>query len=316
MATIVTLTMNPAVDKSTNIDRVAPEMKLRCEQPTWEPGGGGINVSRAINFLGGTSTAVFPSGGAVGTMLEGLLQAEDIDLRTIPVQNMTRENFIVFEQITEQQYRFGMPGADLFADEWQACLDAVENFSPTPDYVVGSGSLPPGVPSDFYARLAGVVEKIGAKMVLDTSGEALRAAMEEDGIHHPVYLLKPNIRELAQLARVEMIESEEHQEEAAHSLIDAGKTEAVIVSLGRGGAMLVTKDTAAHYRAPTVPVRSAVGAGDSMVGGIVLKLAQGGNLTDAARYGIAAGSAAVMTEGTQLCRLEDTESLCQRITQN
>jgi 6-phosphofructokinase 2 len=160
-----------------------------------------------------------------------------------------------------------------------------------------------------------VAEKIGAKAVLDTSGEALQVAMDKDGIHHPFYLLKPNIRELAQLAGVEMIESEEHQEEAARSLIATGKTEAVIVSLGRGGAMLVNHNQATHYRAPTVPMKSAVGAGDSMVGGIVLKLAQGGSLEDAARYGIAAGSAAVMTEGTRLCRLEDTEHLYDRITQ-
>lgn len=311
---ILTLTINPVVDKSTSIDRVAPEMKLRCDAPTREPGGGGINVSRAIVRLGGASTAVYPSGGFTGKLLEELLAEEDVVQRPLPVKNLTRENFIVFERVTGQQYRFGMPGAHIAEAEWRACLDFIETFDPTPKYIVGSGSLPPGAPIDFYAHLAGVAERIGARMILDTSGDALQVAMQEDGTYHPVYLLKPNMRELAQLAGVEIIESEQEQEGAARMLIERGKTEVVVVSLGAAGALLVTKDRVRRYRAPTVPIRSAVGAGDSMVGGIVLKLAQGAPVEDAARYGIAAGSAAVMTEGTQLCRLEDTEMLYKRIT--
>ena len=314
MDAILTLTMNPALDKSSTIDRVAPEMKLRCDPPTWEPGGGGINVTRAVAKLGGTSTALYPAGGPQGQMLAALLDEEDLDHQPVPVKNMTRENFIVFEQATGQQYRFGMPGADISPAEWETCLDALRNCDPTPQYIVASGSLPPGVPTNFYARVAGIAEELGARMILDSSGDALQVAMSEDGIHHPVYLLKPNMRELSQLAGLEVIENEQQQEEAALSLIKSGKTDAVIVSLGAQGAMLVTENACTRYRAPSVPVRSAVGAGDSMVGGIVLKLAQGHDLRDATRYGIAAGSAAVMTDGTQLCRKDDTDALYQRIS--
>lgn len=314
MQTVLTLTMNPVVDKSTFIDRVAPEMKLRCAAPIREPGGGGINVSRAMVRLEGTSATVYPSGGFTGQLLQELLTAEGINQHPLPMQQLTRENFIVFENVTGQQYRFGMPGPDMTTEEQQACLDYIETFSPKPDYVVASGSLPPNVPLDFYAHVAGVAERIGARMVLDTSGAALQTAMREDGVYHPVYLLKPNMRELSQLAEVEVIEDEAQQERAALSLIERGKTEVVIVSLGAAGALLVTKDVVRRYRAPSVPIRSAVGAGDSMVGGIVLKLAQGEPIENAARYGIAAGSAAVMTDGTQLCRKDDTDMLYERIT--
>ena len=314
MDTVLTLTMNPAIDKSASVDRVAPEMKLRCNVPTREPGGGGVNVTRAMNHLGGQSVALYPCGGPQGEMLKDLLDAEKITHHAIPVDALTRENLVVFERATGQQYRFGMPGETLSDDEWKRCLSIVADTDPTPDYIVGSGSLPPGVPLDFYARVAGVAQDIGARMILDTSGEALQVAMSEDGIHHPVYLLKPNMRELAQLTGVEVIEDEEHQEAAAMQLIESGKTEYAMVSLGAQGALLATPDGCTRYRAPSVPVRSAVGAGDSMVGGAVLRLAQGHDIVDAVRYGIAAGSAAVMTEGTQLCRKDDTDALYQRIS--
>ncbi len=314
MDTVVTLTMNPVIDKSTFIDRVAPEMKLRCEAPTREPGGGGVNVSRAMMQLGGTSKMLYPAGGFTGELMQEMVAAFGLEQQIIPIADTTRENFIVFENVTGQQYRFGMPGPTLTESELQACLDALEAFQPTPQFIVASGSLTPGAPDDFYAHVAGVAERIGAKLVLDTSSKALQVTMSKEGVFHPVYLVKPNMRELSQLAGVEVIRDEPHQEAAARILIDSGKTDVVIVSLGAQGALLVTKDVVHRYRAPSVPVRSAVGAGDSMVGGIVLKLAQGAPIEEAARYGIAAGSAAVMTDGTQLCRKADTDRLYAQIS--
>ena len=314
MDTIVTLTMNPVIDKNTFIDRVAPTMKLRCEVPTREPGGGGVNVSRAIHHLGGTSQMLYPAGGFTGQLMQEMIAELGLAQQVVPIAEMTRENFIVFENSTGQQYRFGMPGPTLTETELQACLDALEQFQPTPQYIVASGSLTPGAPDDFYAHVAGVAERIGAKLILDTSSRALQMTMSQEGVFHPVHLVKPNMRELAQLAGVAVIEDEPQQEAAARVLIDRGKTDVVIVSLGAQGALLVTKDVVHRYRAPSVPVRSAVGAGDSMVGGIVLKLAQGAAIEAAARYGIAAGSAAVMTDGTQLCRKDDTDRLYERIS--
>ena len=143
MKQILTLTVNPAVDKSTSIDRVMPEHKLRCRNPDYEPGGGGINVSRAIKKLGGTSVAFCTAGGLNGGLLESLLQKEEISHHPIPIREWTRESLAVFEESTGLQYRFGMEGPTLREDEWELCLDMVLKAHPRPDYIVGSGALPP-----------------------------------------------------------------------------------------------------------------------------------------------------------------------------
>lgn len=299
--------MNPTIDKSAKVPRVAAGQKLRCEAPRHEPGGGGINVSRAIHRLGAESLALYPSGGAIGEMLQGLLDQEEITHDPIAVKNLTRENLIVFDQSTDEQFRFGMPGPTLEEVEWRACLDRVSSVDPAPDYLVASGSLPPGVPDDFYGRLARVGRDRGSRFIVDTSEEALCAAAREG-----VYLLKPNMRELGQLAGHE-IEDESGQEAAAQALVEDGSAEVVVVSLGAAGALLVTAEEVTRVRAPTVPIVSKIGAGDSMVAGIVLSLARGETVQEAARFGVAAGSAAVMTPGTELCRREDTEQLYELI---
>ncbi len=308
MTDILTLTMNPALDKSSAVERVAPEMKLRCDAPHREPGGGGINVSRVIARLGGYSRAVFPAGDYTGEMLADLLRAEDLALDIIPATNPTRENFIVFERVTGQQFRFGMPGAPLYETEWRACLDALDS-GPAPAYVVASGSLPEGVPDDFYIHVAEKATARGAKLILDTSGEPLRRTVQEAG----AYLLKPNLRELGYISD-RPIETETQQQAAAYALIEAGRAEIVVVSIGAGGAFVFTADGTQHLRAPTVPIRSAVGAGDSMVGGMVLGLARGDSVRRAVQLGIAAGSATVMSPGTQLCDPDDVQRLFEQLT--
>lgn len=307
MYPIVTLTMNPSVDKSARIDQVVADRKLRCEEPRHEPGGGGVNVSRAIERLGGRSLAIYPAGGAIGEMLEELIEAEGLEQRLVEIAGMTRENLTVFEKTSERQFRFGMPGPKLKEEEWQRCLDAVTSVEPAPAYIVASGSLPPGAPVDFYARMAHCTEGLGCRLVVDTSGEELRAAVEAG-----VYLLKPNMRELGELAG-HPIEGEEEQVSVAQEIVERGQAQAVVVSLGAAGAVLVSEEGTTRVRAPTVQIRSKIGAGDSMVAGIVWSLAEGRDLADAVRYGVAAGSAAVMTPGTELCRREDTERLYKRM---
>jgi len=303
MEPILALTMNPAIDKGTGVDNVVPERKLRCHQPSFEPGGGGINVARAITKLGGTALILYPAGGPPGTMLEHLLDQEGLEHRKIPIRGWTRENLTVYEETSGQQFRFGMPGPDMSTSEWEECLQTFADVRPPPAYIVVSGSLPPGVPGDFYARVAAVAHKDGARVIVDTSGEALAMAVQEG-----VFLIKPNLRELGHLTGVE-IRGEAEQEEVARGIIQEGRSEVVVVSLGAAGALLVTKEGSRRFRAPTVPIKSKVGAGDSMVAGIVLGLAQGRSLADAVRLGVAAGAAAVMTPGTELCRREDTERL-------
>lgn len=306
---ILTLTMNPVIDKSTRIDRVVPDHKLRCAAPRHEPGGGGLNVSRAIHKLGGASKALYPAGGPTGEMLQQLLDDEGIDHEALPIEKWSRENLIVFEDDTDQQFRFGMPGPEMSEAEWQNCLHRVRDLDPAPEFLVASGSLPRGVPDDFYARLADLCQERKVRLIVDTSGTPLHKSAKKG-----VFLLKPNLRELKALVGRE-VEEEHEQEEAIRELIDAGQVEAVVLSLGAAGALLVSADISERLRTPTVPIKSKVGAGDSTVAGIVLGLERGLDLKEAARFGMAAGAAAVMTPGTELCRRDDTERLYQRIQQ-
>lgn len=301
MACIVTLTLNPTVDRSASVDRVVPERKLRCCQPLDEPGGGGINVSRAITKLGGETRAVYVAGGCVGDKLRDLLAQENIAQDAIKVAAETRLNFIVSDESSGEQYRFGTPSAKLEREEFQRCTQVLQGLLKDGGWLVVSGSLPPGVGDDAVAELAGLLPNV--RLIVDTSGEALRRAVEAG-----VYLIKPNLRELGDLTGGEL-EGTRQVREAAQALIGEGKVEVVMVSLGGGGAMLITADDAEHVASPTVPIRSKVGAGDSMVAGVAMKLADGASLKEAIRFGVAAGAAAVMTPGTQLCRREDAERL-------
>lgn len=309
MSEIVTLTMNPAVDKSTAVERVAPDKKLRCEAPRREPGGGGLNVSRAIRRLDGDSLALFLAGGPLGEILEGLLEEEGVDARSMKTEAWTRENLMVREEGEEDhQYRFDMPGPRIRESEWKEALDRIRSLDPSPKYLVASGSLPPGVPTDFYARVAEAVREFGGKMILDTSGDALK-----EGLEGEVYLAKPNLRELKALARDSEFSGdyEEAQARVAREILDKKWARVILVSMGSAGALLVDAEGTEKIPTPTVPIRSRVGAGDSMVAGVVLGLARKMDLRTAARFGIAAGAAAVMTPGTELCRKDDVEDLFQ-----
>lgn len=305
MADIVTLTMNPAVDLFAEVDRVAPDEKLRSRNPRRDPGGGGLNVARAIHRLGGDATAIFPAGGSTGELLKRLLEEEEIRISTVAVSGFTRENFTAWESGSDRQFRFILPGPELDQGEQQRLRD--EALSADPAYLVASGSLPPGVRPDFYARLADAARNAGVRLVLDTSGDALR-----EGVSGGVFLVKPNLRELSQIAGRDVSEDPD-QEEAARRLVERGGAEVVVVSMGAGGVLLVTGSITERIPSPTVPIRSKVGAGDSTVAGITLALARGEDVPTAVRFGVAAGAAAVMTPGTELCRREDTERLFDRI---
>lgn len=304
MSRIATLTLNPAMDLSTGVERVEPTRKLRCSLPHYDPGGGGINVARVVATLGGDAVAVYPAGGPFGDMLQRMLAALGVEQVRVPIAGDTRESFTVDEGDTGQQYRFVLPGPELAAAEQQACLDAIAALDPLPDFVVLSGSFPPGVALDFFDAVAALARRIGARLVLDCSGEALQYAAGQGGIH----LLKPSLSELATLAGGK-VEGEAAQEAALRSLIARGVAEIIVLSLGGEGAVLASKEGIERFPPLDVPVRSAVGAGDSMVGAIVLALSRGRSLHEAVRYGIAAGSATIMRPGTELCRAEDVERL-------
>jgi len=302
MAEIVTLTLNPTIDRSAKVDQVIAEKKLRCTGVRLDPGGGGINVARAIGHLGGVAKSWWIGGGPTADLLVELLDEREMEHFRIESEGHTRENLIVEETDSNRQFRFGMPGPDMTEQEQQRCLDAMTGLDPVPNYLVLSGSLPQGVDDDFYGRIIDAVPS-DVRVVLDTGGAAL-----EKGVHQSVFLLKPNQRELGQLAGEE-ITSDPQARDAARQLIDNGEVEVVMVSLGRGGILLVSADQVERIAAPTVPIRSKIGAGDSTVAGTVLALQRGETLLEAARFGVACGTAAVMTEGTELCRREDAERL-------
>ncbi|WP_337042401.1 1-phosphofructokinase family hexose kinase [Emticicia sp. 17c] len=298
---IVTLTVSPAIDKSTHFAGLVAEQKIRCETPHFDAGGGGINVSKAIARLGGNSLAVFTVGGASGELLEELVKKEGIDYKTIKTKSWTRENFIAVDTLTNAQYRFGMPGPEITDDEAQAILTALEETKP--DFLVASGSLSPGLEDDFYEKVATIATNIGAKLIVDTSGTPLERAIDKG-----VFLLKPNVGELARLVKAESLEINE-VDDAAREIINKGKCEIMVVSLGAQGAVLVTKDICEHIPAPPVQKKSTVGAGDSMVGGMVWALSAGKSVSKMLHWGVACGSAATMNEGTQLFKQDDVHKL-------
>jgi 6-phosphofructokinase 2 len=299
-APIVTLTMNPALDVSSMVDRVVPEHKLRCGPSRFDPGGGGVNVSRAIRNLGGTSVAVYPLGGPTGQAYRGFLEEVGLLGRVVTIAGNTRESFTVAETTTGEQFRFVLQGPTLREPEWRACLSVVGDHLPVGGFLVASGSLPPGVPDDFYAMLARIAAEHDIRVVVDASGPALEAALDEG-----VFLIKPSRDELAELVDAAGELDRPEQVEAARSIVVDGRAHAVALTLGAGGAVLVTADDELHLPTPKVEVASAVGAGDAFLAGLVLRLAEGRPLADAFRTAVAAGSATAMLPGTELCRAED-----------
>ena len=294
---IVTLTLHPALDKSTTSPHILPDHKLRCTAPQIDAGGGGINVSKGVRKLNGQSTAVFPIGGHTGLLLRDLVERAGIPTITVQVPGETRESLSVTDTQTDSQYRFTMAGTDMTETHADQCLEIVQELGP--EWLVVGGSLPPGLPENYLEKVAAMAKKINAKLILDTSGAALKAAANVG-----VYMLKPNLIELSALAGVEKLEMNE-VDDAAQTIIQQGKCEVVVVSLGAQGALLVTREGFEHIPAPMVQKQTTVGAGDSMVAGMVWALSQGKSLREMVQIGVACGSAATLSRGTQLFELED-----------
>lgn len=306
MSDILTLTMNPALDLSVVADGIGPTHKIRCRDERREAGGGGINVSRVVCRLGGDCRAVFPAGGALGQLLLDLVGREGIVAFPVAIAQETRENFTATDAGRNQQYRFVLPGPTLDEAEWRACLARIEACDPA-RYLVASGSLPPGCPPSFYAELAALARARGAKLVVDSSGPGLAAALEA-GVH----LCKPSRSELEHLAG-SALSDRRSQISAAQEIVASGGAEAVALTLGGDGAILVT--TAGAWQAPPVPVEpvSAVGAGDSFLAGFVWALARGESWQDSFSWAVAAGTAAVLTPGSELAERHDIETIRREV---
>jgi 6-phosphofructokinase 2 len=302
---VICLTLNPSVDVSTHTAQVVPADKLRCGPAQREPGGGGLNVARVIHRLGGACRALYPCGGASGAWIDAHLRGLGLPAHSWPIAGETRESFTVQAQDTGDEYRFVLPGPRLSPPEWHACLDAIDAVEPAsgPAFVVASGSLPPGVPLDFYARVVERVRLRQGRVVLDSSGAALR-----EGLRAGVFMVKPNLLELSELMG-RSLDTPAQWLSAARRLIDNGQAEVVALSLGARGALLVTVDQAWNAPALPITVSSSVGAGDSFVGAMVWALHHGQPLHEAFGWAMAGGSAALITPGTGLCRVDDVHRL-------
>jgi 6-phosphofructokinase 2 len=306
MAKIVTVTFNPCIDKNTIIPSLAPEKKLRCTTPEFEPGGGGINVSRVIKCLGGESLAIFPAGAHTGNFLKSLMKREGLQFATADTSSYTRENLIVLDESTKLQYRFGMPGNPITTEDCDALLAEVEKADA--DYIIASGSLLPGMPVEIVQQVAQIAKVKGAKLVMDTSGEALKKALDVG-----VYLLKPNLGELSSLVGEEEV-SHETVDEIAREIIAKGQSEIIVVSMGSHGAKLITRDEVHHVMAPLVKSVSTLGAGDSLVAGMTLALSRNWPLKEVLQFGVACGTAATLSHGSDLCSKKNVERLFKIIS--
>jgi 6-phosphofructokinase 2 len=308
MRTIATLTLNPAIDISSEADNVHPTQKTRIFGERIEPGGGGVNVARALTAFEAPVRAIYLAGGSTGRALDHMLDVRGIARTCIPIAGETRMSLTVFDRSADAEYRFVPEGPLVDESEWRACLAEAKQCGC--DYLIASGSLPRGVPDDFYALLGSVLAGSGVRFVLDTSGAELKAALERGGL----FLIKPSHGELAELAGRRLDSIEEVRDFAAR-IVEAGQVDHVAVTMGAEGALLASADGSHFLPAVEVEARSAVGAGDSFLAAMTYGFASGLDATEAFRLGMAAGAAAVQAPGLELCSAEDVRALLERVPQ-
>jgi 6-phosphofructokinase 2 len=301
---VVTLTLNPALDMSTSVPELIADEKLRCAEPLLDPGGGGLNVSRAIAALGGESLALVALGGLTGDRLAGLIRAEGVPFLALTAPGETRQSLTVTEVSTNRQYRFMLPGPTWTEADQDRVFTLLRASARPGAYGVISGSQPPGVPVDFPARLARSMP--GLNIVLDTSGPALTEA-----VTHPIPGLEVLRMDGDEAARIAggPLETRKDSADFAQALVARGVAKRVVVARGADGSVMADAQKRIFARAAQVEVKSRVGAGDSFVGGLVLAFSRGATDEAALAFAAAAASAAVMTDATQLCRLSDVEML-------
>jgi len=296
---IVTVTVNPALDLATTVAKLEPEEKLRAHGSRVDPGGGGVNVSRVVHRLGGDTLAIVALGGASGRAYRELIRDEGVPIEVVEIEGPTRQNFAVREEASGHQYRVVLEGPTLSPDEWQAVLARVRTTTKEDDWLVVSGSMPPGAPDDAVAQLVDVAHLVMAHPVVDSSRAELAAALPASP-----ELVKPSRRELEELVG-RQLPDDDSLTRAARAIIAEHGVGVVAVTLGADGALLVTAGEVERQPAVAVEAVSTIGAGDSFLAGLVLRLAQGRPLAEALRTALAAGAATAAAEGTELADREE-----------
>lgn len=311
MSNILTVTLNPALDLSTTVERVVPEDKLRCEAPVLEAGGGGINVARAIGAMGGRAHAFVAISGYHGQQFLDILRQEPLIPEVFHTHGETRQSLAVTDRTSGEQFRFVMPGPSWSPEQAQDALDAIARVTPQRGYVVLSGSQPPGVPLHFPTQLAAQMKDHSARLILDTSGKPLKALLNVGSARQ--HVLRLDGAESEDLAGRAL---RNHGEVAdfALELIKRGVAEVVVLAMGAEGSILVEDGHRWHAKTVPVKVRSKVGAGDSFVGVFTWALSNGAAWEEALRYGVAAASSAVTSDGTELCNEAEVEELARSAT--
>ncbi len=304
-ADILTITLNPAVDVATHVPAVIAGPKLRCAAPRYDPGGGGVNVARAVQKLGGAARALVAVGGPMGQRLVSLLATEGVPALPIVVSGETRQSFAVTDGATGAQYRFGVPGEHLTAQDADRLLTEIAAHTTHNSYVVISGSVAPGLPEDMQSRIIAIAAEKHARVVVDTSSRALDRLIGAPTT--PVYLLRVDQSEAAEAANHHM-DTVADSVAFATDLVARGVAEIIVTGRGAEGSVLVSRDQRFFCHAPKVTVRSKIGAGDAFVGAMTLTLARGGTADAALRWGVAAASATVSTEATALCDLAQAQA--------
>lgn len=305
-ARVVTLTLNPTIDNALEAEKIVPTDKIRTSDDRLDPGGGGINVARVLVRFGAPVHAIFMAGGSTGRLLDRLLQREGVERTYVPIAGETRVSVTVYERSTGHEYRFVPEGPVLSEAEWQDCLKRVADTDCA--YFVASGSLPRGVPEDFYAQLGDRLAGRSVRFVVDTSGDELRLAIAGGDI----FLLKTSRTELREITG-EALADRDAIAAAASRMVAEGQAANVAVTLGDEGALLATRDGAEFMPAIPVHARSTVGAGDSFLAAMTYAFASGADPSSALRLGVAAGAAATLSPGTGLCHPWDVTRLAGQI---
>lgn len=309
MLKTLTITLNPSIDKSISVPTLVADQKLHCGSSVSEPGGGGLNVSRAIQKLGGISECWFLAGGYYGDFLIQLVRQHGLHYKCFPIANETRECIIAYDETSRKQYLFDLKGPFVAEPEWLMLLATI-GCEKHKQFLVLSGSIPPGVPLDFYGQAARLAKTNGMKVIADTSGIPLELVLKEG-----IYLFKPNLKEFCILTGAGPDRFDDIQLKA-QALINSGACQIVVISLGANGAFLIMDNYFAHIPAPKVDKQSTVGAGDSMVAGIIYQLSTGSDILKAVQYGVGCGAAATIHPGTSLCKKADAELFFDDIVKN
>lgn len=301
-ARIITITLNPALDKSSSTERLIHQKKLRCTEPICSPGGGGLNISRVLKRMDVATETIYPEGDKNGKAITKLLQQEDIKPIAIKTSSDTRENFNITDLSSSKQYRFCMPGHVLEDSFYEKLYRKIEENEEL-EIVVLSGSMPPTIPLLFFKKLSDVCIRCKIKLIVDTSGSALESALK-----HKLFLIKPNLEEMAELLNMKEIKIEKAIAEARR-IIEKGRVENIMLTNGAEGAWWISKNGNYFIKPPRVKVKSMVGAGDSALAGAVLGIIKNYPLNQVLKLGVAAGTATTLQEGTSLCEKKDVIDL-------